>query len=138
MKTKISERAHELFGSGFNCVESVMRSILEQTQCDKQAFRMATPFGGGLGGTKEELCGALTGGVMAIGFLAGRDKPDQDAGPSKMIAMELRKKFIAQFGCTQCQALLDKLGPQEKSEQCAYVVAQTAGWLSELLESHGV
>ena len=38
--------------------------------------RIATPFGGGIGG-RGEVCGAVTGAVMAIGLKHGREEPSQ-------------------------------------------------------------
>ena len=32
---------------------------------EPQCVRMATGFGGGVGGTHQEMCGALSGGVLA-------------------------------------------------------------------------
>jgi len=137
MKDKIAENARDYFMSGLNCAESVLRATLEQVEgADKEMFKMATPFGGGVGGSKQELCGALTGGVMAIGYLSGRVDPEIDAGPSKAMAAELRDRFVQSSGSTRCQALVDGFGPAKQTEQCALLVAQTAGWVVDLLQDH--
>ena len=135
---KVSENAVRYFNSGFNCAEAVLRAVAESvTGSGKHDwYKLATPFGGGVGGSHEELCGALTGGVMAIGYFAGRDYAHEDAGLSKALAVSLRSRFIEMAGCTRCQSLLDSLGPQEGHEKCADLVAGTAQYTMELLEKN--
>ena len=65
---------------------------------------MATPFGGGIG-RSEDLCGALSGGVLAIGACAGRTDPKGDKLRSYTAAGELHKKFLESFGSTSCKIL---------------------------------
>jgi C_GCAxxG_C_C family probable redox protein len=139
MKALVANRARELFISGFNCAESVFQAIVENYgNGDAEALtKIATPFGGGVGGTKQELCGALTGGVMAFGFLYGRHTATGDADASKQMAARLRDKMITSMQTTQCQARVDQFNPDTRREQCADLVAQTAGWAVELLEEGG-
>ncbi|MBN1780845.1 C_GCAxxG_C_C family protein [bacterium] len=138
MKNSAAQKAHDYFTSGLNCAESVLRSVVWHTHGEQgdRLSRIATPFGGGVGGSREELCGALAGGVMAIGFVAGRDHGTEDAMVSKSMAAELRQRFVNALACTQCSALLDIMGPQEDSQQCAHVVAQTAGWVIDILHEN--
>ena len=44
--------------------------------------RMATGFAGGVGDTQQEMCGALSGGVLIIGGLLGRTSLDEDDAPA--------------------------------------------------------
>ncbi len=70
-----------------------------------QALRMATGFCGGLGDTREELCGALSGGVMVVGGLVGRASLEEDDQPAIRLASEYRTRFLKEFGYTQCARL---------------------------------
>jgi C_GCAxxG_C_C family probable redox protein len=137
---KVAENAVNYFDAGFNCAEAVLRAVTEflDGSGKHEWYRLATPFGGGVGGTKEELCGALTGGILAIGYLAGREDPQGDANFSKHLAVALRTKFIEMAGCTQCQAVLDRLGPQQGHERCAGLVAGTVRSLMDLLDKKGL
>ena len=45
---------------------------------DEQTVRMASAFMGGAGGTQEEMCGVLSGGVMIAGALLGARRPGDD------------------------------------------------------------
>lgn len=59
----------------------------------REAVRMSTGFSGGLGDTREELCGALSAGVMVIGKLLGRASLDGDDQPAISRAARSRRCF---------------------------------------------
>jgi len=86
--------------SGLHCAESVASAIAEMF-CPEHAeiaCRMATGFGGGMGGCRQETCGALTGGILAIGLLCGRISPEQPREPADQLTTIYRDRFIARFG----------------------------------------
>jgi C_GCAxxG_C_C family probable redox protein len=62
----VGERAGRLFDGGMNCAQAVLQATTGND--DPQLLRMAEAFGGGIGGSKC-LCGAVSGGVMALGLL---------------------------------------------------------------------
>jgi len=135
-KENIEKIAFDYFSSGFNCAESVAQAVIEAF-ADRPATdlpKMASAFGGGVGGTREELCGALAGGILAIGYLAGRMKTGEDLSNAKSLSANLRQQFIDQYGATQCRKVLEKLGPQENSLKCKELSATVAGMLTELLK----
>ncbi len=70
-----------------------------------QCVRMATAFSGGLGDTREELCGALSGGAMVISGLLGRESLRSSDKPAIDLAARYRERFSATFGYTQCKQL---------------------------------
>ena len=47
-----------------------------------QCVRMATGLAGGVGETQQEVCGALSGGVLVIGGLLGRVTLDESDCPA--------------------------------------------------------
>jgi len=74
---------------------------------DMATFKATTGLSGGLGRTGESACGALAGGVMAIGLVYGRDKlertADSDAYKETMRrAGILCDRFAEEFGSTKC------------------------------------
>ncbi|MEA3376115.1 MAG: C-GCAxxG-C-C family protein [Chloroflexota bacterium] len=73
----------------------------------RQSVRMATGFAGGLGDTEQELCGALSGGVMIIGALFGRTELEEDDQPAVRLASRYRQRFLEELGTTQCARLRD-------------------------------
>lgn len=69
--------------------------------------RVASGFGGGIG-KQGEVCGALTGGVMVIGLLKGRQAAqDSDAKQATyVLAAEFVRKFQDENGALNCRDLL--------------------------------
>lgn len=64
-----------LHGQGYPCSEMILLAALRRFQLPENYLDAAAVFGGGVG--KRDLCGLLTGGLMAIGFAAGRSYTDR-------------------------------------------------------------
>jgi C_GCAxxG_C_C family probable redox protein len=137
--TDVNKKAFDYFDSGFSCAEAMFRAVVEIVNPAEAGSmtKIATGFAGGVGGTHEELCGALAGGIMALGYLTGRTEPGADNQPAKDIAAALRQCFIDKFGATKCQAVLDLLGPQENSMKCKRLTGELAGDLYRMLQENG-
>ena len=101
---------------------------------DPQWVRMAAAFGGGVGGTHEEICGALSGGVMALGALWGPRFPKDNEDRLRQAIRRYRERFIAEIGPTQCGALRAEMyGPQGK-EPCSVLVQRAIGILLAVMD----
>lgn len=125
--------------SGLHCAESVAAAVT-QLFCPEQAeiaCRMATGFGGGLAGSRQEACGALTGGVLAIGMLCGRSTPEQGREAAYQISTDYRERFMARFGATICQTLRDGFSTDDTKTACRSLTAEAAGMLCDILLEHG-
>jgi C_GCAxxG_C_C family probable redox protein len=135
-KKQVEQRAFDLFQGGFNCAEAISIAIVEWYGSVPAEFtpKIATAFGGGIGGTKCETCGALTGGVIALGWLFGRTEPGADKQDVYALATEFRNGFLDAFGSTQCKSILDAFGKQENLLECKRMTGATAGILFEILE----
>jgi C_GCAxxG_C_C family probable redox protein len=66
--------------------------------------RIATPFGGGIGG-RGEVCGAVIGSVMAIGLKHGREEPSQSRDTAYALAREFCQRFEEETGSLSCREL---------------------------------
>lgn len=64
-----------LNGQGFPCSEMMLLAALRRFDLAEDHLDAAAVFGGGVG--KRDLCGFLTGGLMAIGIAAGGKYPDR-------------------------------------------------------------
>lgn len=64
-----------LMGKGYPCSEMILLSALRRFNLPENHLDAAAVFGGGVG--KRDLCGLLTGGLMAIGILAGDKHEDR-------------------------------------------------------------
>lgn len=139
MKRKdIENKAMEYFQSGLCCSEAVFKILIEISgQSDKDDIvKIASGFCGGIGGTHDEICGALSGGILAIGLLYGRNLSNENNQKAKDLTVELHSCFRERFGSTNCSALLKLLGEQTNSEKCCDLSGKTAGMLYELIKSN--
>jgi C_GCAxxG_C_C family probable redox protein len=96
--------------SGYNCAQSVLYSYSDDLQFDKNtALRLACGFGAGMG-RKEEVCGAVTGGIIVIGLKYGRGiTNDRSAGEgSYRLTRELMNRFEQNHGTYICRKLLNE------------------------------
>ncbi len=107
MKTK-SEIAVEKFLEGYNCAQSVFYCFCDDLRFDKNtALKLATGLGGGMG-RMQEVCGAVTGGIIALGAKYGRGE-NADRSATELTyekTRQLMDKFAAKHGTFICRHLL--------------------------------
>lgn len=101
---------------------------------DDRCVRMATGFGGGVGGTHEELCGAFSAGIMIIGALYGRVSASKDDTRAYGLAKEYRQRFAERWGCLNCGPIRDWAKSAAGPGSCAPVVTESARILLDLLD----
>jgi C_GCAxxG_C_C family probable redox protein len=87
-----ADRLHKL---GFNCAEAALGGIVRAARGEEPPLRIATGFGGGLGRTGS-VCGAVTGAIMAFGWLRGRNSAQDKETYARCSA--LVRRFLADFG----------------------------------------
>ena len=103
-----AEKARELFYSGYNCAQSVFCAFCDEMGLELEtAARLSSSFGGGVGRLRE-LCGALSGALMALGFLRGYAGPTDAQAKTAHYARvrELAGQFQAMNGSYLCRELL--------------------------------
>ena len=105
-ENKTSEIAGTLFDQNFNCAQSVFASFASQLGMEeRRMLKMASPFGGGVA-RRGHICGAVTGGLMALGLGRGAETP-----LGKEAAYQIGQEFMARFesrhGSIMCRVLLD-------------------------------
>lgn len=99
--------AKNLFEVHFNCAQSVFGPFADHFGLDREtAFRIATPFGGGIGHSGQ-LCGAVSGALMAIGLARGITVYDQSQKEAcYALTRAFLESFAAQHGSLTCPGLL--------------------------------
>ena len=94
-------------GGGYFCSQIVFATLGEELGIDrKQALRLATGFGAGIA-YQGDICGAVSGAIMAIGLKHGNDKPSEIDLRNKAIyfTQELIERIKARHGCYTCKGL---------------------------------
>jgi C_GCAxxG_C_C family probable redox protein len=104
--------------------------------------RIASGFCGGLAHTGG-MCGAVSGGIMAIGLSQGRDVPINSNEKCYEIVQEFMKAFSTRFGEVNCQKLTGVLvgTPEGKAifkekgqiKQCTEYVGEAVRLVLELV-----
>ena len=80
-------------------------------------------------------CGALTGGVMALGLACGRSEPGTDNAKILALSKELHDWFKKEYGSTCCRVLVKnvKFGETDHVEQCTSITGSVAECVAELI-----
>jgi C_GCAxxG_C_C family probable redox protein len=104
---KPAEEAEGKFRKGFNCSQAVFSTFAEQAGvAESAALKIAAPFGGGLarGG---EVCGAVSGALMAIGLHRASEQLElATKEKTYALAQEFMTQFKARHGSIICRDLL--------------------------------
>ncbi|MBQ3171074.1 MAG: C_GCAxxG_C_C family protein [Mailhella sp.] len=113
-----------------NCAESVFMALLTSCgeECPLSLLKAAGGFGGGMGGAGCT-CGALSGSVMAAGYLFGRTSSTGEAPElCGQVAKKLHDAFRDIHHATCCRVLNHglTLGTPEQKDSCALRTGQTA------------
>lgn len=139
-----AEQARRLFLSGANCAQAVLGTFHEECRLDREtALRLASGFGGGISRLRE-MCGALSGMILAENLIHGysdlTDKAVKDAHYKRIRA--LVEEFRRETGAILCRELLGlapgqsdepvseaRTGEYYRKRPCAEIVALAAGIL---------
>ena len=103
------ERAYQTHKQGYNCAQSVLAAFSDLTGLtDEQAVSVSGAFGGGVGSSHEELCGAISGGLMTLSLLYPYKDPEksQEKKTLYQLARDFRSRFQNTFHATVCGQLL--------------------------------
>jgi C_GCAxxG_C_C family probable redox protein len=129
--TEIRKTAEEYYRSGqFYCSEAIVKAINDGFRLGypDSVVRLASGFPIGIGGAGCT-CGAVSGGVMAIGMVFGRDKPtDPSIDRCLGLARELHNLFASRHGCLCCRTLTHGmvLKSPEHMRQCIAFTGEVA------------
>jgi len=93
--------------NGYNCCQSVFAAFCEDLGLDRDTgLKISSGFGAGV--CRGEICGAVSGAVMALGLKKGFYIESDDKGHERIV--ELTKKFMKAFeekhGSIICKELL--------------------------------
>lgn len=138
----IQQVGEENFRKGFYCCEALMKTIVDEFELDVPEAVIAMSSGMAVGvGKSGCFCGAVNGGVMALGMLFGRTEQDGPTNPKSIKCMELtnelHKWFMDNCGKNSvcCRVLTreyDK-GKGEHKPQCIYFTGLCSWKVAEMI-----
>jgi len=105
--TSPSDVALACHRAGYNCAQSTLSAFAEAFGLPlESAFRIAAPFGGGIG-RQGEVGGAASGALMALGLCfcgvtGGKDEKEA----MYVVAAEFLRRFEARTGAVRCRDLI--------------------------------
>ncbi|MGA2175343.1 MAG: C-GCAxxG-C-C family protein [Verrucomicrobiota bacterium] len=104
-----SDIAAEKFLSGYNCAQAVLYSFCDDLGVNKDtALRLACGFGAGMA-RKQEVCGAISGGIITLGLKHGRGEGQERTVTEETYrkVRELMSQFESKHGTCLCRTLLN-------------------------------
>lgn len=135
----INKRAENLVLTGQSmCAEAVLTVLNQGLGGDlsrEMAVRLTSGLSEGLGGTGC-LCGAVNGGVLALGLFLGRNLTGFSRKKKINSAIKLlHDRFKDRFGSTCCKVLTKKNGydRKEQFDHCAELTGTTAELAAEII-----
>lgn len=145
--SRAAEKAKNYFDTGFNCAESSLLAIIEELgPASECAPRIATGFGAGFG-RRGEVCGAISGAIMAISLNFGRTSKEDKATKEKvyLLAQEFTKRFEESYESLLCRDLTecDMMTPEGMKkfedlkihkEKCTHFVSKAVEIAGDIIE----
>ena len=127
---KKAEELRAIVTPHYNCAQSVIIPFAEAAGVpDETARRVAANFGGGM--KRESVCGAVTGGLMALG-LFGVD----DADTIGEYYRRLKKNHGGFLDCGDLLRINAEAG-REKKPHCDAMVYECVALVEEILKEKG-
>lgn len=134
----IKATAEKYYRSGdFYCSEAVVKTIKDtfDLPVPDTVISMASGFPVGMGGAGCT-CGAVIGGIMALGLFFGRTEPKDEKVKKVMdLSLELHDTFRSRHKRLCCRILTKgmTLGSQEHMEQCIAFTGEVAEEVSRII-----
>ncbi|MGD0712377.1 MAG: C-GCAxxG-C-C family protein [Bacteroidales bacterium] len=141
------EKASRSFDSGYNCAQSVLLAFADELKLDESIIlKIASGFGGGMA-RMQDTCGAVAGGIMAIGMAVSNEEEDIATNKERVyytISLFINK-FKEKYSSVKCLDLLNCDLNTEEGQQfyekhelhhkvCMSCVSDATAYLEELLK----
>jgi C_GCAxxG_C_C family probable redox protein len=133
--------AEEYFRSGgYFCSEAIVATINELlgSPFHPDVVRLASGFPIGIG-KSGCVCGAVSGGIMALGMRYGRTAPGTAMPASFPAAAALHDYIVDQYGTTCCRVITSdfpEFNSPERKAHCIHITGEVAAWVMEYFRQH--
>ncbi len=133
---EVIQASAEEYTAGMHCSEVIFKNITRawRPDFDESLVRIATPFGSGIA-DRGDVCGALIGGLMVIGYLFGRRSLDESQDLCWQLSQKFYDRFQETFRYTTCHEIKDRIPDWDECIKCSPTVKQSVSILWEILDS---
>jgi C_GCAxxG_C_C family probable redox protein len=136
----VRERAEGYFDRGeFFCSEAVVHTINEYLdwKFPEEVTKLASGFPIGIG-KSGCLCGAVSGGVMALGMSLGRNHGEGMHEDMFPVASDLHDHVKKLYGSTCCRVMIKDYIFQspERKAHCVKITGEVAHWVAQKIEEN--
>jgi C_GCAxxG_C_C family probable redox protein len=141
---QVQAEAEELFRSGtYFCSEAVLQTINELLgkPYSPDIVKMASSFPIGMG-KAQCLCGAVSGGQMALGIVYGRVEGEPMQDKMFEVAKGLHDYVVDEYKSTCCRVITrqwkgDDFKSEGRKQHCITITGKVARWVAEQLIDDG-
>lgn len=132
------EKALEYFDGGYNCAQAAFAGCGQVTGLD-QAVALAASGGFGGGMRMGSICGAVTGGLMALGCVFPYTDSARPADRDRIgqLTLEFLARFKEQNGCLDCDGLVQGDKAAARQSICPKAVASAAEIVEAMAKEFG-
>ena len=139
---KVRDDAEEYFRRGnFYCSEAVVASVRDNIAPDMPESLIAAASGFPIGvGRSKCMCGAISGGVIALGYVFGRTGPSSPTDPKSQKTIELAGELQQAFRdshrvlCCSAQTKGMDMASGEHKAQCVSFTGEMAAKTAEIIK----
>lgn len=122
---KCRTEAESLYRSGkYHCAEAVFESIRQEFSPETPEAVVSSVSGFGGGSASGCICGAVSGGTVAIGLVTN------DKRKTTQLTRELHTWFKGKYGVTCCNIIRK----ENDKGICPLITGEVAGKIAEMLE----
>lgn len=106
MSDRVTQPSEAFGENGYYCAESVLLTLARKQGIQSDLIpRIATGFCSGMARTSG-MCGAVSGAMMGLNLLTGRDLPGESLEENYAMIQKLLGMFEDRFGSTNCMDLI--------------------------------
>ncbi len=139
--SKVREDAEAYFGQGnYYCSEAIVASVRDNVALEMPDALIAAASGFPVGvGRSKCMCGAVSGGVISLGYVFGRTGPSTPADPRSVktlaLANELQQAFRESHRvlCCSVQTKGMDMASGEHKAQCVAFTGEMAEKTAEII-----
>lgn len=139
---KVRSDAEEYFRKGnYYCSEAIVASVRDNIAPDMPEAMIAAASGFPVGvGRSKCMCGAVSGGVLALGYVFGRTEPTSPQDPKSVKTLSLANELQQAFRdshrvlCCSVQTKGMDMASGEHKAQCVSFTGEMAAKTAEIIK----